>query len=123
MSYRCYDCIEDQIEPVRPYHANNQQWQPTLKNPRPNNFTQAPSPNHQLRVYYNGKPQLQTLSPSQGPQMFPIREINENPTNSYDRKHSIYPHKSNAIVYPTTHSIPGPYLQSYIRMPNKYLMY
>ncbi len=27
------------------------------------------------------------------------------------------------IVYPTTHSIPGPYLQSYINLPRRTYMY
>nr|URM62401.1 hypothetical protein [Mimivirus sp.] len=76
------------IEPeISPY----QKWKPTKLYPYPNNFTQAPSREHQIMVYYNGKPQLQTLSPNTGPIMFPEREINANPINGWERKHTIYP--------------------------------
>ena len=34
----------------------------------------------------------------------------------------LYPSNS-AITYPTTHSIPGPYLQSYINLPNRSYSY
>ncbi|BCS82903.1 hypothetical protein QLL95_gp1220 [Cotonvirus japonicus] len=102
--------------------SNDQKWHPSPLNPYPNRFTQAPSPNHQILVYFNGKPQLQTLSPTQGPVSFASREISTNPQNSWERKHTIYP-KNNAIVYPTTHSIPGPYLRSYIMLPKKTYMY
>ena len=89
----------------------------------PMNFVQAPSPTHQIMVYYNGKPQLQGLSTNKGPVMYPLRETNCNPKNGYERKHTIYPMRNSAIMYPTTHSVPGPYLQSYIALPNKMYTY
>ena len=36
-----------------------------------------------------------------------------------DSSHHIIVYDNNNIAYPTTHSIPGPYLQSYITLPNK----
>lgn len=115
MSYRCYVDIEDPIKKPLPINSKYQSWKPNHKNPYPNTFTQAPAPSHQIMVHYNGKPQLQTLSPYQGPQMFPVRETLPNPNNSYERK--------NCIAYPTTHSIPGPFLRSYIDLPYKSSMY
>lgn len=35
------------------------------------------------------------------------------------RRNTRYPRYNNAVAYPTTHSIPGPYLQSYINLPNR----
>jgi hypothetical protein len=92
---------------------------PTAQHPYPMNFVQAPSQSNQLLIYYNGKPQLQGLSTSKGPVMYPQKEVNCSPSNSWERKHSFCPRKNTAIQYPTTHSIPGPYLQSYIALPNK----
>jgi len=100
-----------------------QKWIPTQKHPYPMNFVQAPSPKHQINVFYNGKPQLQGLSTVTGPIMYPLREVCANPKNGWERKHTIYPKQNSAIVYPTTHSIPGPFLQSYIALPNKMYPY
>ncbi len=47
---------------------------------------------------------LQGLSTVKGPVMFPIK-------------------KHHAICYPTTHSVPGPFLRSYINLPNKTYAY
>lgn len=77
-------------------------------------FTQAPSIQHQKLVLCQDKPHLQTLSPTLGPVLFPLREINSNPKNGWERKHT---------AYPTSHSVPGPYLQSYIALPNKMYYY
>ncbi|ANB50386.1 hypothetical protein [Powai lake megavirus] len=107
---------------ITPEISPYQKWKPSKLYPYPNNFTQAPSREHQIMVYYNGKPQLQTLSPNTGPMMFPEREVNVNPINGWERKHTTYP-KNSHIMYPTTHSIPGPYLQSYINLPQKTSMY
>lgn len=109
MSYLQKDCIE----PVYPAPANLQRWMPTTQNPYPMNFVQAPSPTNQTLVYYNGKPHLQGLSTSSGPIMFPSREPNNHPNNGWERKHQ----SNSKIAYPTTHSIPGPFLQSYIALP------
>lgn len=117
-----YDNFQQSIE--RPIRSPDiaQRWIPTLQNPYPMNFVQAPSPTNQVMVYYNGRPQLQGLSTVKGPVMFPQREITENPVNGWERKHTIYPRK-NAAVYPTTHSIPGPFLQSYAVLPNRMYPY
>ena len=94
-----------------------QRWMPSTHNPYPMNFSRAKSPNHQINITYKGAPMYQGLSPSSGPYMYPMKvQYNRGPINSYERKHS-------AIVYPTTHSIPGPFLQSYIALPNKMYMY
>lgn len=71
-------------------------------------FMQAPSRYHQQKIYINGEPYLSGLSVNQGPVSFPMINNNNNPKNSWERK--------NAICYPTTHSIPGPYLQNYISL-------
>ena len=97
-------------------------WMPSSQHPYPMNFVQAPSPSNQALVYYRGKPYLQGLSTAGGPIMFPQREINSDPKNGWERKHTIYPRNS-AIVYPTTHSIPGPFLQSYIALPRQMYPY
>ena len=97
---------------------NHKLWSATATHPYPMNFVQAPSASNQILVTYNGKPQLQGLSANHGPVMFPLREITSCPTNSYERKHTIY-----TTPYPTTHSIPGPYLQSYIALPNRMYPY
>ncbi|QGR53743.1 hypothetical protein [Moumouvirus maliensis] len=112
--------LNDRVE--KPLKYEEQVWKSSNLYPYPNTFTQAPSVNHQIMVYYNGKPQLQTLSPTKGPVMFPTREVNTNPINGWERKHTIYPN-NNRIMYPTTHSIPGPYLRSYINLPQKTYMY
>lgn len=87
-----------------------QRWIPTTSNPYPMNFVQAPSADHQIIVSYGGESFLQGLHPVKGPQMFPI--------NNRRRSEPIYSSRS-AIVYPTTHSIPGPFLQSYISLPKR----
>lgn len=51
-------------------------------------------PTHQINIIYRDRPYTQFLSPNQGP-----------------------------IMYPTTHSIPGPFIQSYINLPNRSYMY
>lgn len=116
-------CEYDQdIEKPIAYPEPAQRWMPTSQHPYPMNFVQAPSKSNQVLVYYNGKPQLQGLSTNKGPVMFPLREVNSNPKNGWERKHTIFPRNS-AICYPTTSSVPGPFLQSYIALPNKMYMY
>lgn len=95
-------------------------WTPTLQRPYPMHFVQAPSKSNQLLIYYNGKPQLQGLSTSSGPIMYPSKEVDYKSSNDY--KCQIYPKKT-SVQYPITHSIPGPYLQSYIVIPNKMYSY
>ena len=63
---------------------------------------------NRITVIYNGQVATQTLSPYRGPMMY---------------VHPIGKEYNNAITYPTTHSIPGPYLQSYINLPNSTYMY
>lgn len=112
-----------------PYASAYQQWVPTLQYPYPMNFVQAPSPSHQILVHYNGKPNLQGLSIVKGPVMFPpFNETNCHPNNSYERKYSKFAGcekttTHSAIMYPTTHSIPGPFLQSYIALPRRMYPY
>lgn len=101
----------------RPKVYPQQRWMPTTDNPYPSTFPHAKSPQHQINVSYRGTPALHGLSHSSGPFMYPLKaKQSRGPINSYERKHS-------AIVYPTTHSVPGPYLQSYITIPNKMYMY
>lgn len=82
---------------------------PSLQQPYPMNIPikktlPQESLTHQIVIYYNGKPHIQ---------------------NNYKNKSKkIYDQSiNNAIVYPTTHSIPGPFLQSYIALPNKMYPY
>ena len=98
-----------------PYSNINQNSYSNVKQ-NPYSFVQAPSSSHQVNVYYNGKQYLQGLSPNVGPIMFPKREVTSHPRNAWEHKHC-------KIAYPTTHSIPGPYLQSYINLPGKTYMY
>ena len=121
MSQYCQ--FENNIEIPKPYCNPLQQWTPSRQHPYPMNFVQTPAPTRQVLVYYNGKPQLQGLSVNKGPVMFPLREVNSQPNNSWERKNTIYPTRNSAIMYPTTHSIPGPYLQSYIALPHKMYPY
>lgn len=83
-----------------------QRWMPTLQHPYPMNFVQAPSASHQILVNYNGTPQLQGLSVNTGPVMYPVPQS----TVIINRS------GKSPIAYPTTHSIPGPYLRSYINL-------
>lgn len=93
-----------------------QRWMPTTDNPYPSTVAYAKSPRHQVNVTY-GRPMHHGLSHSSGPFMYPAKvEYNRGPINSYERKHA-------TIAYPTTHSIPGPALQSYIALPKKIYMY
>ena len=93
-----------------------QRWIPSSARPYPMNFVQAQSSQHQIRVVYRDHVLDQGLSINQGPVMYPVRQShNRGPVNGYERK--------NCIMYPTTHSIPGPYLQSYINLPNRMYMY
>ena len=114
---------DDYIEKAEPAPAHLQRWMPSAQHPYPMNFVQAPSATNQNLVYYNGKPYLQGLSTSSGPIMFPTREANCHPKNAWERKHTAYPSCCSAVVYPTTHSIPGPFLQSYIALPNRQYPY
>ena len=95
-------------------------WTPSLQQPYPSTYHKpiTTSPQNQVMVYYNGKPQYgQTVKTN----------VNCNPQTSWERKHTVcpvnYQLKNNAIMYPTTHSIAGPYLQSYIALPNKMYQY
>ena len=107
------NCVEAS-HVASPYY---QRWMPSTNSPYPMNFSQARSPQHQILITHKGSPMLHGLSTSSGPYMYPTRvQYNRGPINSYERKHS-------AIVYPTTHSVPGPFLQSYINLPNKMYMY
>lgn len=118
-----YSLIQDPIElPILdPY----QRWVPTPQNPYPMNFVQAASPDNQVIVNYGGKSYTQGLSTVTGPIMFPYRERNCNPINGWERKHTRFAgcNRNPAIMYPTTHSIPGPYLQSYIALPRRMYPY
>lgn len=106
------------------YSITKQCWMPSLQNPYPVNFSQRSLPSHQVFVYYNGKPQLQDSSIVKESVMYPSHEINCNPKNSWERKHTVCSYsKNDAIMYPTTHSYPGPLLQSYIAIPKKMYMY
>lgn len=128
MSCNCTYCYSNvnlpssNIEIPLRFPQSMQRWMPTLQQPYPMNFTQAASPEHQLLVQYAGKPRLQGLSPILGPTMFPLYEYDAYPVNAWERKHTIY-NPNNKIAYPTTHSIPGPYLQSYISLPRKVYAY
>ena len=111
-----------QIEQPQRCPNNLQRWMPSTYQPYPMNFNQAPSNQHQILVKYQGQPFLQGLSPNTGPYLY---------QSKIQSKHQSQPHgedtcvinkqhtpKSSAIMYPTTHSIPGPYLQSYINIPH-----
>lgn len=89
------------IKPIR-MPSYNQRWFPTPNYPYPMNFTDAPNPLNQIYVSYMGSPMIQGLDRSKGPIMFPRSMIRNSP-----------------IMYPTTHSLPGPYLQSYIALVNR----
>lgn len=65
-------------------------WHPSYQHPYPMNFVDAPSPEHQIYVYYQGRPMLQGLSRTSGP-----------------------------IMYPLTHSIPDPYQLSFIALARR----
>lgn len=80
---------------ARSRNTLNDNYPMSVSNPAPLNKT--------VIVTYNGQPYRQTLSQN-GPYMY------QSDTPSYR-------YKSSCICYPTTHSIPGPYLQSYINMP------
>lgn len=68
------------------------------------------------QIWVNNKPYVQRLSPNIGPYMYCTGKVSgPNPTGS-NPKHALFMPTS-AIMYPTTHSIPGPFLQSYIKMP------
>ena len=191
----------------RPMSYPTQHWIPTTKNPYPMNFMQAPSPNHQVMVNYNGRPYSQGLSTNTGPIMYPqqqhryqyqpvsgyrpggtggcvdprlaqyemARELDQNqridvpdprlgirkygpnyvsdprcqqrsqeypsvsqfpypnpnhyPNPNINLNHypnpNHYPNQypNNAIAYPTTHSVPGPYIRSYISSPRQSYSY
>lgn len=100
------------------YRSNNSNnhWQPTSVHPYPMNFVQVPSSAHQIRIYYGKQPYLQGLSTAIGPVMYPVK-------GSDTPIHKNYSQYNNKIAYPTTHSIPGPFLQSYIDLPRKSSMY
>jgi len=76
--------------------------------PYPMNFMQAPSFENQILIDYGGQPMLQGLSTIRGPFMFPVR--------------AQVPQLSQ-LAYPITHSIPGPYQQSYINKMGSYSNY
>lgn len=99
------------------------QWMPSSQHPYPMNFVQAPSLSYHNMISYNGKPYLQGLSINKGPIIYPSIEKTCNPKNGWERKHTIFPKNESAIVYPSTHSIPGPLIQSYIALPNKMYPY
>lgn len=110
-----YLCQPSAIEVPLRFPQQVQRWMPTLQNPYPMNFMQAPSADHQIFVSYNNGAFLQGLHTVKGPMMFPSREYNPNPKTAWEMKHT--------TPYPTTHSVPGPYLQSYINLPYKMYMY
>ena len=47
----------------------------------PMTFNQAPSPNHQIEVWYKGKKYLQGMSPNRGPYMYPISPFHQSYIN------------------------------------------
>jgi len=89
------------------YPEIDQLWYSTPLTPYPMNFVQAPSAYNQVLVQYQGQPMLQGLSTVRGPFMYPVN------APCYRRRN--YWHNP-AIVYPMTHSIPGPFLQTYINL-------
>ena len=120
-----------QLELPERYPNDLQRWMPSTYQPYPMNFSQAPSAQHQVSVSYQDQPFLQGLSPNTGPYMYPdCRKIvisgatpigfTQN-LSKIQSKHQYQPSsglcKKSAIMYPTTHSIPGPYLRSYINIP------
>lgn len=119
----CFYRTDGELEIPIAYPDNVQRWMPSLEHPYPMNFVQAPSPTNQLLVSYQGQPNLQGLSIVKGPVMFPLRERNCHPRNTWERKHTFCPFGQNKIAYPTTHSVPGPFLQSYIALPRRMYMY
>lgn len=110
-----YYCESSRIEIPSRFPQSVQHWIPTLQNPYPMNFIQAPSVDHQIFVNYKNGAFLQGLHPVKGPIMFPLNSWNSQPKTAWEMKHT--------IPYPITHSIPGPYLQSYIYLPNKIYTY
>ena len=123
--------MECQVEIPQRYPNDLQRWLPSTTQPYPMNFSQAPSPQHQNLVDYKGQRFLQGLSPNTGPYLYPdCRKIiisgnnlnqQSNNLSKIQSKHnnSAIPRSKSVIAYPTTHSIPGPYLQSYINLPRK----
>ncbi len=90
------------------YPSHVQKWQPTAQNPYPMNFVQAPSPDHQLLVSYQGQNYLQGLSTVRGPFMFPIRNQCPSPPSVF--------------AYPPERSVLTEYNLAYLQamnMPNK----
>lgn len=70
---------------------------------------------NQLNICYKGQTLTQGLNVNKGPQMHVVKSTVR---QTLPTTQTISPTKS-AIVYPTTHSIPNPYLQSYIFLPTK----
>lgn len=103
-NYYSVDFNDQVTRPVR-LPEYDQEWHATPSNPYPMNFMDAPSPSHQINVIYNGQPMLQGLDIVRGPMMFPVKRCQWYPRGP--------------IMYPTTHSIPGPYLQTYIALAGK----
>ena len=123
-----------------------QRWTPSIGYPYPSTIGYTPYVNNQLLVNYAGAPYTQTLSPNVGPVMYPASRCHEplsgnyiNPTVAYpisvqepdmiraypnrNYVHSRYPVSNTMLAYPTTYSIPGPYLYSYISSPRRVYPY
>jgi hypothetical protein len=103
----------DNLSSKLPKRLPDQCWFPTPEYPYPMNFVQYPSRDHQLAVRYHGKDMLQGLSIIHGPLMYHNHYY---PCEMNVRAYAFGPYRGEEYspAYPTTHSIPGPYLQKYI---------
>ena len=89
---------------------NCQLWHATELYPYPMNFMEAPSAKHQVYVTYNGNTMLQGLDRTRGPMMWDCNAFQRSPIKNCSRS---------KIMYPTTHSYPDPFQQSYINLARK----
>ena len=98
------------------YPSHVQKWNPTQQNPYPMNFVQAPSPQHQTMVSFNGQTYLQGLSTVRGPFMFPIR--NQCPIQNNNA--FSYPLENNSVfAYPPERSVLSEQNMSYVNLVGK----
>ena len=119
-------CYPGTIEIPTPYPREFQRWEPTIANPYPMSFAGAPSPTNQILVSYQDETFLQGLNPVTGPIMFPSNAplCNFNKSKAVQVMVNGVPYeevklkKNVRLAYPMHHSVPGPYLQSYINLTN-----
>lgn len=114
------------VAPV--FRYEDQLWAPSSVNPYPMTFMQAPSEQNQVRVNFQNQDLLQGLSTIRGPFMFDnprarYKKYEKSPKmrEGFDPMMSIPARQfaasvwtNTGIAYPTNHSIPGPFLRSYI---------